>query len=286
MGIKPQMTTKVDFTKITNLLSQISGWDMGRYEGTFLSKSLEKQIHEKHCASIEDYYVYLEQNHEEGVTFIKSLQIHFSEFFRDPLACALLERVIIPELILKKKAGKQKEIRIWSAGCAAGQEAYTVAILLDEAISSTGQNLNYRIFATDLDQALLDEARLGRYHPEAIKNINLKRVGSCFTRQGEDYVIKPSIQQHIDFSIFNLFDENRGCPPVSIFGDFDLVFCCNLLIYYQPEYRNLIFNKFSNCIVQGGYLVTGEAERAIAPSHHFSEVYPQASIFRMNKVKR
>ncbi len=277
---------KFNLTHLKQVLTQVHGLDISMYDESFLVSSIEKRIQEKQFDSFEDYGVYLEYNPEESKNFSESLQIHFSKFFRDPLTFALLDKMIIPELIQKKITNQQKEIRVWSAGCAAGQEAYSIAILLEEMITSTNPGLNYRIFATDLDENVLNEARLGCYHADALNNVSLKRVQTWFTRQGESYVIQPALKQHVDFSIFDLVLEERSCPAVSIFGEFDLVFCCNLLIYYQTPNRKLILDKFSRCLARGAYLVTGEVERAIAIAHQYSEIYPSAAILRVSPQKR
>jgi chemotaxis protein methyltransferase CheR len=278
------MRAMMDFNRITGFFYQVYGLELGMYDPSFLVQTFEKRLQETGCDSLEDYYASLEQNHGEWENLFNSLHIHYSEFFRDPLVFTLLERFIIPELIQKKKINNQKEIRIWSVGCAAGQESYSLAILLEEALLNTDQSLNYRIFATDLDETLLSDARLGRYPIDVLTNLSLKRIQRWFTRQGEDYVVQSAVQQHIDFSRFDLLEREKGCPPVSIFGDFDLVCCCNLLLYYQPKYQKMILNNFTNCIAPGGYLVTGETERAVALAHRFSEIYPQAAIFRVNRA--
>ncbi len=276
----------MDFTQITQFFRQVYELELDMYDQSFLEKSIEKRMQETRCDSPEAYYAYLEQNQGEGDILHHSLHVHYSEFFRDPLTFALLERVILPELIQRKQTDKRNGIRIWSAGCAAGQEAYSIAILLEEAISNMVQGPNYRIFATDQDEPLLDEAHLGYYPADALSNVSLKRAQTWFFKQDENYAIKPSIRQHLDFSVFDLLQDRRSCPPASIFGDFDLVFCCNVLIYYRPEYRALILDKFTHCLTPGGYLVTDESERAIPLAHRYREVYPQAAIFRVNQQKR
>ncbi|MHB9004533.1 MAG: CheR family methyltransferase [Coriobacteriia bacterium] len=277
---------KFNLALFQQFLKQVYGLDISMYDESFIVNSIEKRIQGTHCDSIEDYWIYLEQNHGESNNLYESLHVHFSEFFRDPLTFALLERLIIPALIQKKIDNLQKEIRIWSAGCAAGQEAYSIAMLLEEMITSTHPSLNYRIFATDVDENILSIARLGRYPAEAIKNISSKRAQTWFSRHGDVFIVQPSIRQHIDFSNFDLLDEERCCPSASIFGEFDLVFCCNLLIYYQPPYRKMILDKIAHCLVRDAYLVTGETERAIAIAHHYSEVYPSAAILRANRKKK
>ena len=276
----------MNFSSITRLLDQTAGMHSSSYEHAFLQTSIEKRLQETGCGSPEEYCGYWEQNPAEGQILRASLHNHFSEFFRDPLTFAILERSIIPELIRKKKNDKRSEIRIWSAGCAAGQEPYSLAILLEEALGSALPELTYRIFATDVDETQLDEARLGYYPSAALGNLSLKRAETWFTRQAGGYVVKAALQRNINFSVFDLVQEERGCPPASIFGDFDLLLCCNLLIYYQFGTQTLILDRFGHCLARGGSLVTGAAERGLALAHHYREVYPQAAIFQQNRVTR
>jgi chemotaxis methyl-accepting protein methylase len=276
----------MNFSSVTRLLDQTPGMHSTTYERAFLQTSIEKRLQETGCGSPEEYCSYWEENPAEEQILRASLHNHFSEFFRDPLTFAILERSILPELIQKKKNDKRSEIRIWSAGCAAGQEPYSLAILLEEALGNSHPGLTYRIFATDLDETQLDEARLGYYQPAALGNLSLKRTETWFTRQAGGYVVKAVLQRNINFSVFDLIQEERGCPPVSIFGDFDLLLCCNLLIYYHPGTRTLILDRFEHCLARGGTLVTGSAERGLVLAHHFREGYPQAAIFQLNRATR
>ncbi len=271
---------KINFPILIQQLEQQYGLDISIYDQTFLYKSIEKRIQAAQCDTFEDYLNLLEQDGGEVKHIYESLQVHFSEFFRDPMTFALLERMILPELIQKKNTSQQKEIRIWSAGCAAGQEAYSIAILFAEMIANTNQDLNYRIFGTDRDEKILETARKGSYSPSTLKNISLYRAQTWFTHQGEQYIVKSSLKEHIIFSNFDLLGDERSSPSASIFGDFDLVFCCNLLIYYQPQYREIILKKFARSLARNAYLVTGEAERAIASAYGFNEVFPYSAIFR------
>jgi chemotaxis protein methyltransferase CheR len=277
---------KMKFSEVKQILKQFHGLDISRYEAAFLEKSIEKRMQTTGCDSPQEYCAWLEHNPVEGEILQNSLHIHTSQFFRNPLTFAVLERLLLPELIQKKKKDKRREIRIWSAGCSAGQEAYSLAILLEEALGNSPAGLTYRIFATDLDEMRLNEARVGFYTAEALGNLSLKRAETWFTRQAEGYRLQPALQKNLDFSIFDLLMEELTCPPASIFGDFDLVVCCNVLIYYQPNHRNLMLDKFAHCLARGGYLITGETERAIALAYHAREVVPQAAIFRLNRTTR
>lgn len=265
---------------ITELLLRSQGIDVSKYNNSFLDKSLQKRISETHCDSTEAYYNLLEQDKKEGVIFLGSLQISYSEFFRNPLTFAVLERLILPYIAARNRKNKQKGIRIWSAACAAGQETYSLAILLEELKNAGNQNISFRIFSTDQSASLIKEASEGKYSTDALDNLNFKRVKQWFSKCGDTYNVKPELKKNIDFSVFDLLNGQYGSPPASIFGDFDLVVCANLLFYYKPEYQVKIIEKICNCLADGAYLITGETEREILMRQNLHEAYPHSAIFR------
>jgi chemotaxis methyl-accepting protein methylase len=262
------------------IISCSAGIDVSKYDDSFLNKSLQKRITETHCDSAEAYRNLLEQSKEEALKLIDSLNINYSEFFRNTLTYSVLERIILPSIILKKKNTNCKEIRIWTAACAGGQEPYSLAMLLEELKNGESQRFDYRIFASDHTESQVNKARRGEYTEDALSGLNLKRIKQWFTRHGEIYSVKPELKKNIDFSVFDLFNEQFSAPPASIFGDFDLVVCANLLFYYNPGYRKKIVKKTGDCLARGGYLITGETERDILMKHGFSEVFSQSAIFQ------
>jgi len=268
------------YKQVADLLLRSHGIDVSKYDHSFLNMSLLKRMAESEHESVEGYCAFLEQSTTERTTFIDSLSISFSEFFRNPLTFAVLERIIFPALVLKKKNSACKEIRIWSAACAGGQEAYSLAILLEELRNGNPNAFNYRIFATDQCETQVNEAINGQYDAAALHNLSLKRAAEWFTRQGDVYTVKPELKEHIDFTTFDLFNTETSCPPASIFGDFDVVACANLLFYYKNEYRKIILGKAAHCMAQGGYLMTSESERDIVMKCNFAEVFPQSAIFQ------
>ena len=130
------------------------------------------------------------------------------------------------------------------------------------------EGINYRIFATDQCEAQIEEARNGTYSVAALNNMNLKRVSQWFTKRGDTYSVKQELKKNIDFSVFDLFSEQFSSPPSSIFGDFDLVICANLLFYYRPEFQKVIVAKTGSSLANNGYLVVGETERDILQKHN------------------
>ena len=274
---------ELPFHPILRIFLQSYGLDVSRYDVSFLNKSLQKRMTETHCESEETYCHLLEQNYNEGELFFDSLHNSYTEFFRNPLTFAVLERIILPSLMLKKKISKNKEIRIWSAACAAGQEAYSLAMLLEEIKNGNDENLNYRIFATDQSETQVNQSRKGTYSAAELNNLNMKRVKQWFTKQADSYSVKPELKQNIDFSVFDLFSEHLSAPPASIFGDFDLIICANLLFYYKPEFQKVIVEKTGNCLANNAYLVVGETERDILMKQNYLEVFPQSGIFQKSK---
>jgi chemotaxis methyl-accepting protein methylase len=262
---------------ISNLLHDV---DILKYDETFINKSIQNRITETKSKSEEEYFAILKQNKKEVAKFLNSLHNNYSEFFRNQLTFSVLEQIIIPSLILKKKESKNKEIRIWSAACAAGQEAYSIAMLFEEYNANNNEKVKYRIFATDQCEKQLTQARMGKFDVSEINNLNFKRVKQWFTKHGDAYFVKPILKKNIDITEFDLFNEKYSCPPVSIFGDFDIVLCANLLFYFKPEYRKRILNKTSNCLSNGGYIITGETEREILMNFNLKEVYSQSAIFK------
>ena len=174
---------------------------------------------------------------------------------------------------------------MWSSGCAAGQEPYSIAILLDDLIAAGGKTISFRIFATDTSETELTSAREGVFDYGAVQNVRVKHFHKYFSVKGDSCIIVPALKDRIDFSFFDLLDERSACPPASIYGGFDLVICCNLLFYYRPDIRQLILNKLYHALSPGGYFATGEAEREIvAKTGAFRAVAPQAGVFQRTNI--
>jgi chemotaxis protein methyltransferase CheR len=256
--------------------SDLSGFDMD-----FISKQIDKRIGETAAKHQGDYVSYLKNNQAEAETLYQSLFIGFSTFFRNPLSFAMLEKSIFPKLIREHQIAKRSEIRIWSAGCSTGQEPYSVAILLEHMKQQYASPVHYRIFATDLSPKLLDIARQGNYRRENLNNIPLKFIDQWFiSSNGQEFQIGKALAENIDFSCFDLLNKQMECPAASIFGNFDLVMCSNLLIYYQPAFRERIIGKLLHCLKPGGYLITGETERELFYNSGCSEIVTGAAIFQ------
>jgi chemotaxis protein methyltransferase CheR len=251
-----------DLTEISRGLSR-QGWDIRPFDETFLQRSLENRLSGNGLASVPEYAALLAEDKLEARAFYDSLHNSYSEFFREPFTFACLEQAILPGLLAEKKKRKQSEVRIWSAGCAAGQEAYSLAILMEELLAHEDPPGSYRIIATDICPQKLEAGRQGMYAEASMKQVRLNQLKTFFAANGTTWQVMPCLRERVDFSVYDLLDENTSSPPAGIYSDFDLVLCCNLLIYYRPETRRFIINRLLQSLAPGGLLVTGQAEQAM-----------------------
>ena len=249
------------------------------YEEVFIHRSIEKRIQDINWVGTESYWLELENNEVERNHFLKSLQVSYSEFFRNPLTFAVLEKLVLPELIQQAVRNKHNKLRIWSMACASGQEVYSLAMLLEEYLEIESNPIQYSIVASDQSKSEIEQSKKGFYSYSALGNVSLKRLDRWFTKKNEGYQIKDELRERIDFSVFNVVSDARGCPPESVFGDFDLIISANILFYYKPEYQKIILDKAGKALSKGGYLVTGEVERPILLHHLFKEIYPFSAVF-------
>ena len=257
------------------------GQKIAEYDESFVRKAIVKRMAVHGIQKVATYGGYLACQREEVDELSRSLRIGYSEFFRNPLTFALLEQWILPSLAAEKKSLGCGEIRVWSAGSAAGQEAWSIAMLLDAMSEPAEPRISHRIFATDLSEPDLALAEAGEYSAEAVGNVRLRHLNDCFSRQGERFVIAPRLRERVSFSVYDLLDESLSSPEASLYGDFDLIFCCNLLFYYRSDIRRRILSKVCAALSPGGYIVTGEAERDIVAAHEgLHIVAPPIAVFQ------
>lgn len=254
--------------------------DISMYETSFLERVIKTRMTALSIEDKDDYLLFLDKVPGESSEMIDLLSNSYSAFFRNTLTYSFLEHVILPALIGQKIKKNELEIRIWSAACASGQEAYSIAILLDEIVQRAKHPMACHIFATDINVDELHKAQRGVYQAAAVENVSLKRIRKYFTTQGYNFIVERSLEKYIDFSVFDLLSEQGNCPPASVYGNFDMVFCSNLLFYYRGEYRQRIIDKAGNCLAAGGFLITGETEREMVKENNYREVFHSSGIFQ------
>lgn len=269
--------------KYYRVMREKLGIDISVYDHSYLEKSIRNRINTNRCATQEDYLSVLTKNPDEPTQLVQELGNSHSEFFRNSLTFSMLEQIVLPRIFDEKQKKQSNEIRIWSAGCAAGQEAYSLAMLVEDYKNMHHSTFSSRIFATDNSSIELDHARKGMFDFKAVKKTKLEFAEKYFSHKGDKYVLDKKIKEQVDFSLYDLLDPGSSSPPSAIYGDFDLIMCSNVLFYYEPEYQQMILRKFFRSLKHGGFFITGEAETHILNSFgSFRQYDGSAAIYIKN----
>ncbi len=245
---------------ILSHLREVRKLDFSAYHHDFVAAQIRTRMEATGAAGHRRYLALLKRSDGETDRLLDRLLINFSLFFRKPLEYEFLSDVILPRLACEKNARRDAALRIWSAGCASGEEPYSIAITVREWVEQTESDLDVRIFATDIHEKALETARRAVYSEENLRNVKYGLLRRHFTRHGDAYRLSPDIRQMVSFSAHDLLSKTSYTPPESIFGNFDLVFCRNVLMYLGLDARKRTFAKLWRGLADNGVLVTGGAD--------------------------
>lgn len=249
-----------------DLIATTLGLQVREQEQSILLHKLWKRVYALGLPSLESYYQMLTSRQSaivktEWRELINLLTVNESYFLRDQGQFSLLKRHVLPEVIQRKQeVGSQshKEIRIWSAGCSTGEEAYSLAILLKELLPGD-QSWKLLILGTDLNENALDQAKQGIYSDWSFRLVDSNIQKTYFRRCRQGWEIDPSIRSMVTFQAGNLIQD--GYPNVETeIHDLDLILCRNVFIYFSREAVATVLNRFYRALVPGGYLMTGHTE--------------------------
>jgi len=256
--------------EIAALLRTAVGHDFSEYKEKTFVRRIQRRMQVLNLDSIVDYLAELRGNPKELELLFRDLLIGVTQFFRDPAAFEALEEKIIPGLVADKDADDQ--VRVWVAGCATGEEAYSIAILLMEAVAKLPASPKIMIFATDIDDRAIAHARAGRYPRTLLDAVSPRRLERWFVKEGDHYVISSEIRELIVFSVHSVLRD----PP---FSKLDLITCRNLLIYLDTTLQDRLIPIFHYALRPGGYLFLGPSESLARQDHYFTEADKKYRIF-------
>ncbi|NIA13623.1 MAG: protein-glutamate O-methyltransferase CheR [Nitrospiraceae bacterium] len=239
---------------------EVTGIDLAGYRQPMLERRLAARIGKLGLSDEAEYLLRLERDPSECHRFIDAVGINVSSFFRDPLVFEIIREKILPEILERKRRKSSNEIRIWSAGCAGGEEAYSVAILVHVAMKGEMANWAPRIFATDMDENALKTATAAVYARASFEFTKLGILDEYFVPNGMGFEVRPFIKEMVRFSRHDLTSRMATTPPDSVFGTFDLTLCRNVLIYFSRDMQARVLDHLYKSVAQGGYLVLGESE--------------------------
>lgn len=272
----PEDDTKV-LCKIFGKVNVKMGHDFSQYKRSSILRRIERRMRIKHINTLSNYLEHITDNPSEINDLFKDLLISVTNFFRDPEAFVELKKTVIPKLFEDKDS--EDSIRVWVPGCATGEEAYSLAILLHEHAQTIQNPPSIQIFATDIDQEALDIARKGHYPESIASDVSAKHLSRYFTKEGIKYQVKQNIGSLILFATHDLLKD----PP---FSKLDLISCRNLLIYLNRDLQSEVFNLFHYALKPEKWLFLGLSDSILEATKLFDSVNNKYNIYRQKAVTK
>ncbi|MBV8535793.1 MAG: hypothetical protein JO128_09380, partial [Alphaproteobacteria bacterium] len=261
--------------RIYTLLRRRTGHDFSRYKDSTFIRRVQRRMQVVQLASVEDYIRLLRKDPREIDLLFRDLLIGVTHFFRDRRAFTALATDVIPKLVEGKTA--EDQLRIWVPGCATGEEAYSIAMLIREALAKRDVAPKVSIFATDIDDEALEVARAGLYPASIANDLTPERLEKFFVRDGSSFRVIKDIREMCIFSLHNLI---KDAP----FSKLDLISCRNLLIYLDASLQNRIIPLFHFALRHGGYLFLGPSENVTQHAKLFTKIDGKYRIFKAHPV--
>ena len=253
-------------------LRERSGIDFSSYKRGTIMRRLQRRMIATETNELRQYVAFVQQHPEEYQRLTSSFLIKVTEFFRDADLYEHLREDVLPKIIADAR-GRDRELRLWSAGCATGEEAYSLAILVAEALGDELPQFNVRIFATDVDIDAINFARRGVYAAGALSGVPDSIRDRHFTKVGDQYEVRKQVRA---MTVFGQHDLGQRAP----FPRVDLALCRNVLIYFTNELQKRALQLFAFALRDGGYLVLGKAESTSPLPEHFVLAHTRLKVYR------
>jgi two-component system CheB/CheR fusion protein len=260
-----------EFDELLAMTKETRGFDFTGYKRTTLQRRVKRRMALLDLATFGEYRDYLELQPEEFAQLFDSLLINVTSFFRDPLAWQALRERVLPELLSAK--GAKTPVRVWSAGCATGEEAYTLAIILAEVMGPDQFRERVKIYATDLDENALQQARAGAYEESALADVPEKLRDTYFEPAGANRAFRRDLRRQV---IFGRNDLTSDAPISRV----DLLVARNTLMYFNAETQASVVRRFHFALSYPGYLFLGKAEMLLNHTDQFQPVDLRKRLFR------
>jgi len=257
--------SKSNFEYIKNLVKQNTGINLTEAKQQLVYSRLARRLRALGLATFNNYTDYLESNYEiEIVELTNAITTNLTSFFREGHHFEFMSNTFLPDIYKQKKL--DKTIRIWSAGCSTGEEPYSIAMTLKENMPSS-KDWDIKVLATDLDTNVVEKARSGVYADERIAGMKAEYIKKWFIKgtgeQAGNVKISSKLQELITFKQLNLMDQ----WPMK--GKFDLIFCRNVVIYFDKPTQKILFDRYAEMLTANGYMIVGHSENLFKVTDRF-----------------
>jgi two-component system, chemotaxis family, CheB/CheR fusion protein len=259
------------FENLIRYIQESRGVDFRGYKRTSLRRRISLRMEHLHAERFADYHSFLEAHPQEFTDLLNTVLINVTSFFRDAEAWEALRTEVLPRLVEPGRGRVQ--LRVWSVGCATGEEPYSLAMLLCEQFGATEFSRRVKIYATDLDEVALNSARHASYLPRDVEDVPEHLLTKYFERSNNHYMVSRDLRKAVIFGRHNIMHD----APIS---RIDLLICRNLLIYLETETQNLVLPRLHYALVDDGCLFLGKAETQLARSKLFQPIDMKHRLFR------
>ncbi|MCB1770814.1 MAG: protein-glutamate O-methyltransferase CheR [Candidatus Competibacteraceae bacterium] len=255
-----------DFQRIRRIINQVAGISLADGKRELVYSRLSRRLRQRGLQRFQDYCDYVETGDDEDELreFINALTTNLTSFFREPHHFEFLANELLPAL-MRSRGLSNRRIRIWSAGCSTGEEPYSIAIVLREVLPNVGWDV--KILATDLDSNVLATAERGIYEWSRVKDLSESRLRRWFQKgrnaQAGWVRVAPALRDLITFRQLNLMND----WPMR--GPFDLIFCRNVVIYFDKATQAVLFDRYADILVERGHLFVGHSESLFKVTERF-----------------
>src|SRR5512138_2980573 len=261
---------KASLRALLEYLRTARGFDFSVYKPTTLTRRIAKRLQAVGSADYKEYIDYLEVHPEEFTELFNTILINVTSFFRDAAAWDYMRRELVPRIIAEK--GDESAIRVWSAGCSSGEEAYSLAMTFCDALGLEAFRRRVKIYATDIDEDALVQARQGRYARKDLEPAPKEWWEIFFEADNRNFVVRADLRRAV---VFGRHDLVRDAP----ISRMDLLVCRNTLMYFNAETQAQVLSRFHFALNDNGFLFLGKAEMALASARLFAPVEMRLRIF-------
>jgi chemotaxis protein methyltransferase CheR len=257
------------FSRLKKVMHEGTNINFDCYRESYLKRRIKVRLTATKTNTYSNYIQYLKANPNEYDFLINDLTVNYTKFFRDNDVYSFLNETLLPELL-----SSRRWVRIWSAGCATGEEPYSLAILVHQVMKKQLNNGRVTIYASDLDRTALEKAKSGEYTRRVVEGIEESMLDRYFDFDNEVYRVKNDVKQLIHFEEHDLM----ATPP---HNNLDLILCRNVMIYFSREIQQKIHMNFHDSLKRGGYLITGKTEfLGREASQKFVDVDPKCRVYK------